>query len=55
MEHGKVYSLVTAMLDFFGKKPNQTTGEFAQEMKGLTEADRAEFKEDLKARGYNIA
>ena len=54
MEPGKTYSLVTAMLDFFGKKPNQSTSEFAQEMKGLNEADRAEIKANLISRGYKI-
>lgn len=55
MEAGKQYSLITALLDFFGKHPNQTTGEFAQEMKALTERDRDELRTDLKAKGYNIA
>lgn len=54
MEQGKTYSLITALLDYFGKKPNQSTSEFAQEIKGLNEADRAEFKEALIERGYKI-
>lgn len=54
MEPGKNYSLITALLDFFGKKPNQTTSEFANECKALDEKDRAEFKADLIERGYKI-
>lgn len=54
MEAGKTYSLITALLDFFGKKPNQTTSEFADEMKKLTPSDREEFKEALISRGYKI-
>lgn len=54
MEPGRTYSFPTACLDFFGKLPNQTTGEFANELKSLTEADRAEFKEALTERGYKL-
>ena len=53
-EAARVYSMVTALLDFFGKKPQQTTSEFAQEIKALTAEDKAEFKVALQARGYNI-
>lgn len=55
MEHGRIYSFPTACLDYFGKLPNQTTAEFAQELKALTDADRAEFKEALTERGYKFA
>ena len=49
-----INSLPAAMMDFFGKKPGQTTAEFVQELKGLTPEDKAEFRQDLKERGYNV-
>jgi hypothetical protein len=47
-------SYVAAMLHFFGKKHGRTTQEFAQELKTLSESDKAEFKQALIERGYNI-
>jgi hypothetical protein len=55
MEKDKNYSLTTACLDFFGKLPGQSTLDFANELKQLTEADKAEFKAALQALGYKIA
>jgi hypothetical protein len=54
MDANKVYSITTACLDFFGKLPGQSTSDFAQELKALTEADKAEFKAALIAIGYKI-
>lgn len=34
-------SFTTACLKYFGKKPNQTNTEFMQEMRQLTEEDKA--------------
>ena len=50
----KAYSLTTAMLDYFGKHPGQSTAEFAQELKALTDADKAEFRAALIKLGYRI-
>ena len=50
----KSYSLTTAMLDYFGKHPGQSTAEFAQELKALTDADKAEFRAALIKLGYRI-
>ena len=36
-------SFVKACQNFFGRKPGQTLGEFAQEIKQLTQADRDEL------------
>lgn len=53
-ENAKPTSLIMAIMHFFGKKPGQTTQEFAQEIKALTQADREEFRADLIERGYPI-
>lgn len=54
MDNSKTYSLTTACLDFFGKKPGQSTSQFAEELKALTIEDKAEFKSALMAMGYKI-
>ena len=54
MEANKTYSFTTAMLDFFGKLPGQSTMDFATELKALTDADKAEFRAGLVAYGYKL-
>lgn len=54
MEANKTYSFTTAMLDYFGKLPGQSTMDFAQELKGLSDADRAEFRAGLIGLGYKL-
>lgn len=50
----KPMGLSAAMRDFFGMKPGQTLKEFMEELKSLTDADKAEFRTALEARGYVI-
>lgn len=47
-------SFVSAMMDYFGKLPGQTTMDFANELKALNTDDREEFKRLLKDVGYTI-
>ena len=44
----------TAMMKFFGKLPEQPLGGFLQELRDLTDKDRAEFTIMLEQRGYKI-
>jgi hypothetical protein len=46
-----ITSFPVAMLDYFGKNGKETSG-FMQEMKALTDADKAEFRSMLKEIGY---
>ena len=50
----KQKTFLMACLDFFGCLPNQSKMEFSQELKKLTEADRAEISAGLEANGYKI-
>ena len=50
----KECSFATACMEYFGKKPNQTTAEFVQELKQLTDADRAELSALFPSVGYTI-
>lgn len=43
-----------AMMQFFGKLPGQTLGQFADELKALSAEDRAYFKAGLEQNGYII-
>ena len=43
-----------AIVEYFGKKPGQTTNEFMQELKALTDEDRAYFKREFAKIGYEI-
>ena len=54
MDTNKPVSFAIAAKDFFGLLPGQRVADFAVELKALTEADRAEMTEDLRAVGYNI-
>lgn len=44
-----------AMMQFFGKLPGQTLGQFAEELKALTAEDRAYFKAGLEQNGFAVA
>lgn len=46
--------LTSAMMDFFGRKSGQTLQEFANEVKALTDSDKAEIRAGLEANGYMI-
>lgn len=43
-----------AIVEFFGKKPGQSTTDFMAEIKALTEADRAYFKAEFAKIGVEI-
>jgi hypothetical protein len=43
-----------AIVEFFGKKPNQSTTEFMQELKALDEKDREYFRREFTKIGYEI-
>ena len=47
-------SLIVAISKYFGKKSGQTLAEFQAEVKALSEKDKAELTELLKAEGYEI-
>jgi len=55
MSENTASSLPAAIMHYFGKKPNQTTAEFLAELKALTDQDRADLREMLKAEGYPLA
>ena len=44
----------SAMLQFFGKMPNQSNTEFMLELRKLDEADRAWFIENLPSVGISV-
>ena len=46
-------TLTVAIMDFFGKPEGGNTA-FLQEMKALTDADKAEFRKLLIEKGYRI-
>lgn len=50
----KEMKFVTACRDFFGHLPGQGLGQFAEEVKKLTPADRQEIKDGLEKNGYKI-
>jgi hypothetical protein len=54
MDKEQPTSLIAACQHFFGRKPNQSIGEFSEEFKKLTEKDRNELKEMLERIGYKI-
>jgi hypothetical protein len=43
-----------AIVEFFGKKPGQSTGDFMAEIKALDDKDRAYFKAEFAKIGYEI-
>lgn len=45
---------MAAMRDFFGLKKDQKLAEFGAEIKALSDADKAFFKEGLEQNGYKI-
>jgi len=45
-------SLPAAIMEYFGKKPNQTTQEFLVELKALTDQDKTQLREMLREIGY---
>jgi hypothetical protein len=50
----KEKSFVAAMMDFFGRKPGQTMGDFSAELRALTPQDREYFTAGLEQNGYKI-
>lgn len=50
----KQMTFMQACKDFFGVKPGQTPMDFLKEIKALTESDKQEISECLKANGYEI-
>lgn len=47
-------SFTKACHDFFGRKPDQTLGEFQAELKALTPEDREYFKREFAKIGVEI-
>lgn len=52
-EEKKPVSFLMAMLSEF-KKPGQTTQDFANEIKALSEADKAWYRQAFIEHGYNF-
>lgn len=47
-------TLTKAIHDFFGKKPNQSLGEFQSEIRALTPEDRAYFIREFAKIGIEV-
>lgn len=47
-------SFIKAMSDFFGRKPNQTVGEFGAELKALSHEDKLYFVREFKKIGMEV-
>lgn len=47
-------SFVVACKRYFGMKPEQTMGQFAQELKALTDKDRQDLKAMFPSVGYEV-
>lgn len=47
-------TFTAALVQFFGKKPGQTTGDFMQEVKALDDKDRDYFKREFLKIGIEI-
>jgi hypothetical protein len=47
-------TFIAALKDFFGFQPGQGLMQFREEVKTLTEADRAELKAGLEKVGYTF-
>jgi hypothetical protein len=43
-----------AVVDYFGKKPGQSAGEFLQEIKALTAEDREYFRREFLKVGVEV-
>lgn len=54
MDTNKVYTLTSALLDYFGKKPGQSNTEFLEELRDLTSEDKAYFRVELERVGYKF-
>jgi len=55
MDTNKEYSgLMSACMDYFGKKEGQKLPEFRDEVNALTAEDKTEIKSGLAALGYKI-
>lgn len=50
----KKMTFMAACRDFFGLKEGQSVMDFGKELKQLTDKDREEIKEGLKANGYEL-
>lgn len=50
----KETSFTAACKDFFGLRPEQSLRGFMDEVKRLTDADKAEIKQGLEKQGYLI-
>lgn len=47
-------SFTKAIVQFFGKKPNQTASELSVELKALSEQDKADLKAEFAKIGIEI-
>lgn len=48
------FAFMAACRHYFGLKPQQTLSEFAQEVKALSDEDRAWFKREFVKVGYEV-
>jgi hypothetical protein len=55
MDTNKTVSFVMAMRDFFGLRPGTKLTDFADELRALSENDKAELRAGLIANGYKIS
>lgn len=54
MDNSKPLSLMAACRDYFGTKDGQTAIQFGMEYKALTDDDKKEIADGLRANGYSI-
>ncbi len=54
MDKNNEVSFPVAAKDFFGLLPGQSVGDFARELKSLTDEDRSEMAEGLRLNGYKL-
>ena len=54
MPEVKEMSFGMAMMNFFGKLPGQTAGDFLKELQALTAKDKADYTAMLEGIGYKI-
>lgn len=47
-------SFTKAVLDYFGRKPDQSAGDFAAELRALDDKDRAYFRAEFAKIGIEV-
>jgi hypothetical protein len=54
MEDAMSIGFTKAMNDYFGRKPEQSVGDFGAELKALDQADREYFVREFKKIGVDV-